>query len=227
MSGENYRSATKSHDPGWNDPPKIDYNSTEGSPKQTKLNLNKRVAFPVLNATNPQVPVGSLLPHFVPPSASEHPNVHSIPATQPCVLTTPPKSVPNQSQKITSVQDTSIYPDSSDMLKDFQEALDQLVLELDSSKQAEIRKRCALIERSWSDGKLCESLTRKLYRLAQALTDRKATEANEIHRSIVVDHGSDCVQWAPALRQLVLTVAKEKVTEDSKTKSIVEPLSGA
>ncbi|XP_058811441.1 steroid receptor RNA activator 1-like [Topomyia yanbarensis] len=234
MSGENYRSATKSHDPGWNDPPKLDYNTTGVSPGQSsKLSLNKRVAFPALSATDPAQPTGSLtgnlLPRFV-PGDSKPPSAPVSPATQLLSLSTPPKSTPKQNLEIKLDQDVTIYPENAAMLKIFTDALEQLLLKLDSSKQVEIRKRCALIERDWNGGKLGDGLTKKLYRLAQALTDGKAIEANEIHRSIVVGHGSDCVQWAPALRQLVLAVPREETSscdDDGKVEFVMNPISSA
>ncbi|XP_055523684.1 steroid receptor RNA activator 1-like [Wyeomyia smithii] len=229
MSGENYRSATKSHDPGWNDPPKLGYSPSVASPGQpTKLNLNKRVAFPVATANSvPPPPTSgeSSLPQFIPAASGPPPPV-STSSNPQHIIGTPPKSKGASqtlvSQETCSSQDSNEYPAGPEMLLYVSETLEKCVLNLETPKQADIRKRLSAIERSWTEEKLSQPLAQKLYRFAQALTDCKATEANEIHRSIVVDHGRDCVQWAPALRQLVMTLPKpdEVLTEETIMKPI-------
>lgn len=90
--------------------------------------------------------------------------------------------------------------------------LEEFLQRTDSSRQVEIRKRLDLMLKAWNEAKLSDGLTKKLYRLAEALTEKKAVDANEIHRSIIVEHGKECVQWAPALRQLIQVVPKQEET---------------
>lgn len=228
MSGENYRSVTKSHEPGWNDPPKLSYSPTGTGPGQsTKLNLNKRVVFPVAHgtATAAQSPLtsggGSSLPQFLPAVSGPllnatdqmgppQPAKLSGSPMPPQVTSTPPRSNVSGRQQLVPNQETAGYPEDKEMMNFVKVTLEDVVLKLDDTKQAEILKRLEMIQQNWSDGKLGEELAKKLYRLAKAFTEARASEANKIHRSIIVDHGSVCVQWAPALRQLVLLIPKQQ-----------------
>ncbi|XP_053681765.1 steroid receptor RNA activator 1-like [Sabethes cyaneus] len=242
MSEENYRSATKSHDPGWNDPPKLGYSpsSVASSGQTSKLNLNKRVAFPTSGGppatASPGAPAAtssgaSSLPQFV-PSASLPPSSPSVTPSAPPVgqltVGTPPKAIAMQlSKSTTNSEDGGEYPAKPEMLVYVRDTLEKCVLKLETSKQADIRKRLSVIEQSWANEKLGEPLQRKLYRLAQALTDGKPNEANEMHRSIVLDHGRDCVQWAPALRQLVMALPKQAELpngESAEAGAILKPI---
>lgn len=234
MSGENYRSATKSHDPGWNDPPKLGYSSSTVSPGQsTKLNLNKRVAFPVASPSSTLPPVASSnpmsigessLPQFISPTSAPPSSVPAgnLPVNQ-LTVGTPPRGTTSQILKAddaNNFQGSVQYPAKPEMIQYISDTLEKCVLKLEPSKHADIRKRLSGIERSWADEKLGESLARKLYRLAQALTEGKAADANEIHRSIVVEHGRDCVQWAPALRQLVMALPKPQAQSDGEAEEL-------
>ncbi|XP_055616416.1 steroid receptor RNA activator 1-like [Toxorhynchites rutilus septentrionalis] len=240
MTDENYRSATKSHDPGWNDPPKLSYNSPGGTlGHPTKLNLNKRVAFPMSKQTQPSHPLlpDGTLPKVVPTApigvlSSTPPGVSVAGrSASPMVVGTPPKSNEFRRTSVTSNQSELLaYPEDKDMMNFVGTTLGDFTLKLESSKQAEIQKRLDVIQRSWADGKIREALGKKLYRLAKELTEGRATEANEIHRSLIVEHGSACVQWAPALRQLVLLIPKqpEEIPQDAASAStdsaILNPL---
>lgn len=92
---------TAPYDPGWNDPPKFEYNPSETTPK-VKLNLNKRVAFPMTqspgstpNRTTELAPSGLPMPHsknappLVIPTQSGQP---SDPTTERPSLPPPPPS---------------------------------------------------------------------------------------------------------------------------------------
>lgn len=229
MSSENYRSATKSHEPGWNDPPKLSYSpgAATGSGPTPKLNLNKRIAFPVTKTDTPSpnqppppaVGGNSTLPQFAPPSSTGNATpLTSIPANRP-VPPLPPMvpaaGAPPQNDKATvdSSPDGPIdFPGDDEMRHLVKSTLEEFLQRADSSRQVEIRKRLDLMLKAWNEAKLSDGLTKKLYRLAQALTEKKAVDANEIHRSIIVEHGKECVQWAPALRQLIQVVPKQEET---------------
>lgn len=62
-----------------------------------------------------------------------------------------------------------------------------------------------------------------------ALNEGRVSEANDGHRSIIVEHGKECVQWAPALRQLIQAVPKPtemtpEATEGDEKEIITKPL---
>ncbi|KAL9695024.1 hypothetical protein quinque_014309 [Culex quinquefasciatus] len=208
MSGENYRSATKSHDPGWNDPPKLSYAGT-GTPTPTKFNLNKRVAFPLATsaATTTLPPTtaagASSLPQFIPVATSGQsgPPVGDVGLPPAMVGPPPPVAAVEMKQLVGRT------------FRDF-------VGKLDSSTQAGVQRRLDSI--SWKD--LGDALMRKLFRFAKALTDGNSTLASSIHRAIIVDHGKLSVQWAPALRQLMLTLEPKTTQQESAAEGIMKPI---
>ncbi|XP_065090386.1 steroid receptor RNA activator 1-like [Ochlerotatus camptorhynchus] len=242
MSAENYRSATKSHDPGWNDPPKLSYSPGVVTGQTPKLNLNKRIAFPVAGTTAvnqpPPVPgaaaIGSSLPQFVPAASSGPPMAgppRSVNPSAPPMLTvgTPPRVGQIDKPSSNAVDDTLVYPKDDEMRDFVKGILGDFLLKTDSTRQAEIRKRLDLMQESWNDGKLSDGLTRKLYRLAFALNEGRVSDANDGHRSIIVEHGKECVQWAPALRQLIQAVPTPaemvtEATEGDEKEAITKPL---
>lgn len=227
MSSENYRSATKSHDPGWNDPPKLSYSPgvAAGSGQTTKLNLNKRIAFPVtktdppsIQAPPPTVGGSSTLPQFVPAASTGNAKpLTSIPTNRPMPPLPPmgPAGTPPRIDK--PIADSTgkgpiDFPADEEMRDLVKNTLEEFLQRTDNNRQTEIRKRLDVMLQAWTEAKLSDGLIKKLYRLAQALTQKKAVDANEIHRSIIVEHGKECVQWAPALRQLVQVVPKQEET---------------
>uniref|UniRef100_A0A8D8MI87 Steroid receptor RNA activator 1 n=1 Tax=Culex pipiens TaxID=7175 RepID=A0A8D8MI87_CULPI len=230
MSGENYRSATKSHDPGWNDPPKLSYGGT-GTPPPTKLNLNKRVAFPLATSaaatTLPPTPdVGSSsLPQFIPVATSGQtgPPVGGV-GLPPAMVGPPPPAVgtPPKVAQPGSAEAETEFPSNEEMKQLVERTFRDFVGKLDSSTQAGVQRRLDQLNSSWKD--LGDALIRKLFRFARALTDGDSTLASSIHRTIIVDHGKLSVQWAPALRQLMLTLESKTTQQESAAEGIMKPI---
>lgn len=230
MSGENYRSATKSHDPGWNDPPKLSYAGT-GTPPPTKLNLNKRVAFPLATsaATTTLPPTtaagASTLPQFIPVATSGQsgPPVGGVGLPPAMVGPPPPVAAVGTPPKVAqpgSTEAETEFPSDEEMKQLVERTFRDFVGKLDSSTQAGVQRRLDSI--SWKD--LGDALIRKLFRFAKALTDGNSTLASSIHRAIIVDHGKLSVQWAPALRQLMLTLEPKTTQQESAAEGIMKPI---
>uniref|UniRef100_A0A8D8H7T5 Steroid receptor RNA activator 1 n=1 Tax=Culex pipiens TaxID=7175 RepID=A0A8D8H7T5_CULPI len=230
MSGENYRSATKSHDPGWNDPPKLSYAAT-GTPPPTKLNLNKRIAFPLATSaaatTLPPTTAdgSSSLPQFIPVATSGQtgPPVGGV-GLPPAMVGPPPPAVgtPPKVAQPGSTEAETEFPSNEEMKQLVERTFRDFVGKLDSSTQAGVQRRLDQLNSSWKD--LGDALIRKLFRFARALTDGDSTLASSIHRTIIVDHGKLSVQWAPALRQLMLTLGQTKTQQESVAEGIMKPI---
>ncbi|XP_062541294.1 steroid receptor RNA activator 1-like [Armigeres subalbatus] len=228
MSSENYRSATKSHDPGWNDPPKLCYSPGTASGQTSKTNLNKRIAFPVMGASNqPSAPTSASHPQVMSPITSgtaSSPSPSVIPLVPLKAIGSPPQTELGDKLNSDANEEKSTSIPTNEEMKGFvEQTLKELLLRTDTSRQIEIRKRLDVMLESWNAGKLSEGLVTKLYQLAHALKDRKTVGANEIHRSIIVEQGKECVQWAPALRQLIQTVPADVSGVEPK-ESIIKPL---
>lgn len=211
MSNENYRSVTKSHDPGWNDPPKLAFNVGLNTKPSPKLNLRQRVAFPVAGTDSSR-------------DSNDGP-AHSVPQ-----FVLPPVSTTNTLPVSSAESSSNIEPTagpSNEELREFVTAtLDKFALKLNSSRQADVRKRLEIMQQSWDEAKLGEELCRKLYQFAEALESGDVLQTNVAYRAVVVDHGSECSQWISALRHLMLPAIQTlEMTElRCDTGSITKPI---
>ena len=182
------------HDPGWNDPPKLlGYNPT--SPGQTKLNLNKRVAFPLAQ--------GQIAPPL--PSKSGNSSLPPI-ATPPISIAPVESKTADKSSKVELEEELS----NEEMFKAVESAMTDSIAKIDASKRPEIQKRIEIMLQMWKEEKFNEFLYKKLYSLVQSMKEERLQEATDIHRSIIVEHGTISVQWGPALRQVLLTIPTSK-----------------
>lgn len=156
MSSENYRSPTKSHEPGWNDPP---------------------------------VKLASKSPVTTAPGGSE-----SVPASR------------------------------EEMFHQIQTVFDEYVQRVEEARRPTVQKRFNLMYRQWTDKKLPEGLEKLIYMLATALLDRDVNRANAVHRTIVCDHGSVCVTWAPVLRHPIMELQQQGDETANDDHSILQPI---
>ncbi|XP_058127525.1 steroid receptor RNA activator 1-like [Anopheles ziemanni] len=212
MSGENYRSATKSHEPGWNDPPKVPAGASGSGSQQPKLALNKRVAFP-LQSRPPAVQ-----PTNGPPGA---PPIIQPPLGPPATAA-PPGGVAKERKQADTAE--TMVADREEMLALVRAALDDSIHRLEESRREETQKRINLIYEAWTAGKLPEGLEKHLHSLASALEEMDAARAGAIHRSIICDYGGKCALWAPALRQLIFALPQPQNDEQNEPNVIAKPV---
>ncbi|XP_049287378.1 steroid receptor RNA activator 1-like [Anopheles funestus] len=154
MSSENYRSPTKSHEPGWNDPP-------------------------------------------------------------PKIVSKPPVSASDGSDNI---------PSREEMFGKIQTVFDEYVQRVEESRRSTVQKRFNLMYQQWTDKKLPEVLEKLIYMLVTALLDQDVNRANAVHRTIVCDHGSVCVMWAPVLRHPIMELQQQSEEAGNDNNSIVQPI---
>lgn len=152
-------------DPGWNDPPTFNY-SNAPPPIKTKLNLNKRIAFPiqssVQSANLPKVESsGAGLPM---PFARVKLNIvesNTPPPSNSLPLLPPPSMtiVPKPSESSTSVvSEQNELGNSFELVMSTLREINESVASTDSSKVDEIEKRLNVLETLWMDGKIDDKL---------------------------------------------------------------------
>ncbi|ELW54053.1 steroid receptor RNA activator 1 [Tupaia chinensis] len=178
---------------GWNDPPQFSYGlQTQASgPKRTPL--TKRVAAP--QDGSPRVPTSETspgLPPMGPPppssKASRPPPVGSCPA--PCVE---PMSLP--------------VIESEALLEDVLRPLEQTLEDCrgHTRKQVcdDISRRLALLQEQWASGKLSMPVKKRMALLVQELSSHQWDAADDIHRSLMVDHVTEVSQWMVGVKRLI------------------------
>lgn len=197
--------------PGWNDPPTLAFNplsaSSGGGPGRPRINLNKRVAYPLQGTVTPTTtstkPTAVVLPNQASAGLPPPPPPSSATATimQPVAVVHPMPHTTSEQINIT------LPIDAADTC--FRSLREQVphVHESINVRREEIERRLAIIEQLWQSGNLSTAVQQKIYRLSQAVHRRCYNEAMEIYTSLVANHASECTSWAVTLRHIVLTIA--------------------
>lgn len=186
------------YDPGWNDPPPMPVAGADGSvtkPARTKLNLNKRIAFPMAGvganaSTSSNVKTtaeGLPLPFstakyqtppsvFQPaPTAAEIPP-STVPLPPPAAILLPNNSIssnPVESSPVASaIQSTTEDPFDSTAARVFCQSIfgrlsDAMASKLEIGKITEIRKRLDILDGMWLEDKLDRSTQIDLFNIAK------------------------------------------------------------
>ncbi|XP_006007629.1 steroid receptor RNA activator 1 isoform X2 [Latimeria chalumnae] len=175
---------------GWNDPPQFSYSlqtQAQGAPKRTLL--NKRVSAsqqhipqdPSAMVTAP--PTVSLVP---PPPGKAPPLLRS-----PCVKAFP---------VLTEMEcDMNI----EEVLIPLNQALSVCRTNIKKQVCDDISKRLLVFQEMWESGKLSGSVRKRMGLLSQELKQRHWDAADEIHRSLMVDHVNEVCQWMVGVKRLI------------------------
>lgn len=191
------------YDPGWNDPPPMPVPNVDGTankPVKAKLNLNKRIAFPMagvsgspssssnVKTTTEGLPLPfSTAKYQTPPSVFQP--APSAPEVTPATLPLPPPaavplpidssaSLPNESSPVAST-DSADAEKSIDLstAREFCQSIfsrltGTLAEKLDAGKMVEIRKRLDILNGMWLDNKLDQSIQVELYNIAKGMAQQ-------------------------------------------------------
>uniref|UniRef100_A0A8C5M9C6 Steroid receptor RNA activator 1 n=1 Tax=Leptobrachium leishanense TaxID=445787 RepID=A0A8C5M9C6_9ANUR len=202
---------------GWNDPPQFSYGlqTQAGSGKRTPL--NKRVPAPLQGspAVSPSLP-SSTPPKMPPISAS---------TTGP-----PPVGLTLLPQKSEGVMSFNSQPETEHHI-DVQVIVSPLKQTLEACRDlikkqvfSDISKRLTMLEEMWNGGKLSPPEIGHLKHLQ--LRCRNWDTADEIHRSLMVDHVNEVSQWMVGVKRLIAEArnlpAETVVAEDVKPGDITE-----
>lgn len=182
-----FSSKLATYDPGWNDPPpNVSSMPVAAATGKTRLNLNKRVAFPMQgSAANPPsssssnvkttaegLPLPFSTAKYQPPPTTLVPEASKSPSVLP-----PPPSAPildasiNSSESVSrpAVQELSIdltaareYCNSV-----FVRLIDSMNANDVAAKSSEIRKRLDVLNEMWLENKFDEATQTDIYKLAK------------------------------------------------------------
>ncbi|XP_015258579.1 steroid receptor RNA activator 1 [Cyprinodon tularosa] len=185
---------------GWNDPPQFSYGlqMARGPPRTA---LNKR-AVPALSsgaeasptAPSPSRPMAPPMCGIAPPPLPAGP--------PPAGLATPPiHGGPMRSQS--EADGSQSEPDIEVVMSVLNRALDACRQSVKVQVCNEVAKRLRLLEDSWRSGKLSLPVTRRMETLSQALQSGRWDSADELHRSLMVDHVTEVSQWMVGVKRLI------------------------
>ncbi|XP_077596414.1 steroid receptor RNA activator 1 [Stigmatopora nigra] len=199
---------------GWNDPPQFSYGlQTARTPQATQTTLlNKRPTFSDLAtaAAPTALPSGPSAPPLRPPP--------------PCGPAPPPAGRAPSWKTAPRPEDhggpSEGEPDAQAVLEVLAQALescrrDAVVRAPEScGRDAELRvcddvdKRLRLLEDSWKSGRLSLPVRRRMSALSRELRAGRWDRADDIHRSLMVDHVTEVSQWMVGVKRLIAQTRK-------------------
>uniref|UniRef100_A0A6I8Q0K0 Steroid receptor RNA activator 1 n=1 Tax=Xenopus tropicalis TaxID=8364 RepID=A0A6I8Q0K0_XENTR len=184
---------------GWNDPPQFSYGLQTQSGAGKRTLLNKRVPAQLQGPV--PAPVSQSLPSSTPPNM--------LPVCPPSTVGAPPLGIGVLPPRSDAIRKTckETEPECDVCIKDVLSPLQQ-TLEIcrDSvTKQVfnEISRRLTMLEDMWNSGKLSASVRKRMSVLARELQGQNWDSADEIHRSLMVDHVNEVSQWMVGVKRLI------------------------
>ncbi|XP_037937517.1 steroid receptor RNA activator 1-like [Teleopsis dalmanni] len=186
-----------SRTPGWNDPPTLQYNplAPTTSNNRTRLNLNKRVAFPLQGATAKPTAI-------VPPNQSSLPPIMSLPPT--VAGTTQPIAVVHPMPNVGTIPLRNYtYTDVIYVLRILREQILAIVETAEVSRE-EILRRINPIEQLWQS--MSAPVQERLYRISEAIRDNNYNESMKAYMTLVTHNANECANWSMALKHIILTL---------------------
>ncbi|KAM9348664.1 steroid receptor RNA activator 1 [Symphorus nematophorus] len=193
---------------GWNDPPQFSYGLQMARGPQRSL-LNKRAAPAAASGagappiTPPQSNPTALLPGGVapPPPGPARPPPGSV-------TTPPPPLGPMRSQSEASSSQSEREPDVERVVLVLNQALTACRRDVREQVCNDVAKRLRLLEDSWRTGRLSLPVRRRMDTLSLELQAGRWDSADEIHRSLMVDHVTEVSQWMVGVKRLIAETRK-------------------
>ncbi|XP_074528439.1 steroid receptor RNA activator 1 [Halichoeres trimaculatus] len=192
---------------GWNDPPQFSYGLQKTHGPQKNL-LNKRAAPPgAPGSGSPLMAPPSLNPLAPPPMGAATPPRN--PAGLPGSMATPPPPLgPIRSQKEGESSQSESEPDMEAVLSVLNNALAACSQTVKEQVFNDVKKRLHLLEESWKTGRLSLPVRRRMDCLSQELQSGRWDSADDVHRSLMVDHVTEVSQWMVGVKRLIAETRK-------------------
>ncbi|KAM4676702.1 steroid receptor RNA activator 1 [Discoglossus pictus] len=199
---------------GWNDPPQFSYGLQTQSGIGKRTLLNKRAPAPLQGP--PTVPSSQSPPSSTPPKMPTAPPASSIgppplgPVGSPLGPVGPPPLQQGVSPfKAEGMKQYSNLPDSEcdvnvkDIMSPLNETLDACKDLVKKQVFNDISRRLTMFEEMWNNGKLSPSVRKRMSILVKELQCRNWDSADEIHRSLMVDHVNEVSQWMVGVKRII------------------------
>ncbi|XP_078086871.1 steroid receptor RNA activator 1 [Mustelus asterias] len=184
---------------GWNDPPQFSYGlQTQAQIGPRKHFLTKRVPPPQLDKPKVCGPAG--IPPAVIPSGS------SV-ASEKMPPPPPPPKQSGLSSSCKPVQSAAVTPDCEVNVEDVLAPLNKTleVCRKTVKKQVcdDMGRRLIMLQEMWQSGKLSISVQKRMHLLTLEMEHCNWDSADEIHRSLMVDHVNEVGQWMVGVKRLI------------------------
>lgn len=210
---------TAAYDPGWNDPPMLGMTPPTTTTKP-KLNLNRRIAFPMQSSpgtvTNQVKLSSSGLPLPQAGGSSLPPSVFTAGNSSPSILLPPPPSIiPSNVENSCSESCSKTNTDVRDFcLKLYAEVEEEFPKDDKFNKYENIHKSLEVLKAMWLDDKIDLKISEILYKMAKSFESNDMDEAANCHRALIEDGRS--FKWTLAFRHLIVFRSRDKPVEPTE-----------
>ncbi|XP_020391620.2 steroid receptor RNA activator 1 [Rhincodon typus] len=183
---------------GWNDPPQFSYGlQTQAQIGPRKHFLTKRVPAPQLDKSKDYRLAG--IPSAIIPSC---PSVTCEKKPLP-----PPPKQSSLSNNCKPVQNTTVMSDYEvnleDVLTPLNKTLETCRKHIKKQVCDDIARRLLMLQDMWQSGRLSVSVQNRMHLLTQEMEHHNWDSADEIHRSLMVDHVNEVGQWMVGVKRLI------------------------
>lgn len=185
---------------GWNDPPQFSYGLQKARGPQRNL-LNKRA--PPSGTGDLATPPPSFNPQAPPTCGMALPPLNSALPPPDGVATPPTHLGPMRSQSKVDSSQSEREPDVEDVMSVLNQALAACRHSAKDQVCNDVAKRLRLLEDSWRSGRLSLPVRRRMDALSLDLQSGRWDSADEIHRSLMVDHVTEVSQWMVGVKRLI------------------------
>ncbi|XP_068024141.1 steroid receptor RNA activator 1 [Melanerpes formicivorus] len=186
---------------GWNDPPQFSY-GLQAQAGGSRRSLLTRRACPPPEGTPPGAPPDP--PRAPPAPAAPPPRALGPPPPAPA-SPGPRAEGAGTSAAGTSAagcpQEGALSADA--VLAPLQEALDACRARVQKQVCDDIGRRLTLLGDAWAQGRLSAPVRKRMTLLVRELQQQHWDAADEIHRSLMVDHVTEVSQWLVGVKRLI------------------------
>ncbi|KAM3842009.1 steroid receptor RNA activator 1 [Vipera latastei] len=178
---------------GWNDPPQFSYGLQQRPALSSGL-TRRRVAAAREGKE---------------PEAASHPTIASSPVglLVPQSVNLPPPGPQTSFQREDATTPSVVKADKEyeieDVLSSLHEALNNCRSCVQKQVCDDIHKRLVILQEMWTQGKLSSPVRKRMGILAEELKSQHWDVADEIHRSLMVDHVAEVSQWMVGVKRLI------------------------
>uniref|UniRef100_A0A6B2FAV9 Steroid receptor RNA activator 1 n=1 Tax=Bothriechis nigroviridis TaxID=88079 RepID=A0A6B2FAV9_BOTNI len=183
---------------GWNDPPQFSYGLQQRPALSSGLTQRGPFRRRVAAATE-----GKEL------EAAPHPPVASSPVglLVPQSVNLPPPGPQTSFQRADATTPSVVKADKEyeieDVLSSLHETLNNCRTCVQKQVCDDIHKRLVILQEMWTQGKLSSPVRKRMGILTEELKSQHWDVADEIHRSLMVDHVAEVSQWMVGVKRLI------------------------
>nr|XP_023405433.1 steroid receptor RNA activator 1 isoform X3 [Loxodonta africana] len=193
---------------GWNDPPQFSYGLQTQAIGSKRTPLTKRVA--AAQDGSPKAAASETTPGL--PTTGPPPPSNNAPRPPP-MGSCPASSV--ESPNFPVIECETLL---EDVLRPLEQALEDCRGHVRKQVCDDISRRLALLQEQWAGGKLSVPVKKRMTLLVQELSSQRWDAADDIHRSLMVDHVTEVSQWMVGVKRLIAEKknlsSEEEATEE-------------